>query len=376
MGSNMTTFAVVLREKDTAGALGVSLAFAAMMIPNIIWAPVAGLLADKYSTRNLVPPMLLLMSLSTVSIAFTPFWWAPIALFITSSAGVVVGAGYQSMLPAVSAPQDLARVNGVGQTYVSVGMLAGPALAGLLVGATGFFWPFIIDFFSFIVLAAAFRFVGLTRTPVVHVDGPKLKAMDGVRELFKDPFLRAIVVMITAIVAALGIVNVGEVFLITDELNASAFIYGIVGSLFAAGSLIGAFVVSKLKLTKRQEGYAAVFSPALLVLSVMGLSLAPDWGWAMVTTFIAGLGNAAINSYGVALIMERSKEEARGRIMAAFGAMVTSGGISSLALGGILISAFGVREVLFGGALLSGLVLVALGPGVLRRALHPERYAA
>lgn len=374
MGSNMTTFAVVLREKDTAGALGVSLAFAAMMVPNIVFAPLAGLLADKYSTRNLVPPMLLLMSLSTVSIAFTPFWWAPIALFITASAGVVVGAGYQSMLPAVANNDDLARVNGMGQTYVSVGSLAGPAVAGLLVGATGYFWPFIIDFVSFIVLAVTFRYVGLTRKPVIHVDGPKLKAMDGVRELFKDPFLRAIVIMITVIVAALGIVNVGEVFLITVELKASAFIYGVVGSLFAAGSLIGAFVVSKLKLSKRQESFAAVFSPALLVLSVIGLSLAPHWGWAMVTTFIAGLGNASINSYGMALIMERAKEETRGRILAAFGAMVTTGGISSLAMGGILIGMFGVRQVLFAGAVISGIVLIALGPGVLRRALHPERY--
>ncbi|NDC48550.1 MAG: hypothetical protein EBZ61_05650, partial [Micrococcales bacterium] len=69
LGSALTTFAVVLRDKEAAGPAGVSALFLCMLVPSVIFSPWAGLLADKYQTRLFLPPLMLVMSLCSFSLA-------------------------------------------------------------------------------------------------------------------------------------------------------------------------------------------------------------------------------------------------------------------------------------------------------------------
>ncbi|MEL0135343.1 MAG: hypothetical protein VW803_04085, partial [Aquiluna sp.] len=46
MGSSLTTFAVILRDKDVVGPTGVSIILLAMLIPNVLMAPFSGQIAD------------------------------------------------------------------------------------------------------------------------------------------------------------------------------------------------------------------------------------------------------------------------------------------------------------------------------------------
>ena len=61
LGSALTTFTVILRDKDAIGAEGVSLLLLAMAVPTIVLSPIAGYLADRYSTRTVVIPLLIVM---------------------------------------------------------------------------------------------------------------------------------------------------------------------------------------------------------------------------------------------------------------------------------------------------------------------------
>lgn len=55
MGSTMTTFAVILRDKDVVGPTGVSIIFFTMLIPNILMDPVSGQIADRFQSRVVTP---------------------------------------------------------------------------------------------------------------------------------------------------------------------------------------------------------------------------------------------------------------------------------------------------------------------------------
>jgi len=74
-----------------------------------------------------------------------------VAFFITATFGTMVGAASSATVGYLSKPEDMTRVTGIQQTYVSMGSLAGPAAGGILVGTTGYFWPFVIDSVSFFV---------------------------------------------------------------------------------------------------------------------------------------------------------------------------------------------------------------------------------
>lgn len=366
-GSSLTTFAVVLRDKDSVGPIGVAAILLAMMIPNIVFAPLGGLLADKFSTRTLQPPLLTVMGLSSASLALGwPHWWTYIALAITASCGVAVGASFNAALPTVAAQEDLPRASGLMQTYSSAGTLFAPALGGILVSSTGYVWPFIIDGISFLVLGAALLGLGINRPGVVHEQGEKLRAMDGLREVWNDQLIRSILVLVTVLILTLGVINVGEVFLITDVLKANAFIYGLTGTAFAVGAVLGGVAASSLKVSEEKHPRMVVISMGVLVFAITGLAVSWHWWVAIVMSFIAGVGNSILNAYGVGIIMRRSRNETRGRVMAAFGAVATSASVAASGVGGILIGVFGVRNVLEVGAALSAVVVVIFGPTVLR----------
>ena len=366
-GSSMTTFAVILRDKDSIGPMGVALIMLSMMIPGIVFAPLGGLLADKFSTRALQPPLLTVMGLSSASLALGwPHWWTYAALAITAACGVAVGASFNAALPTVAAPEDLPRASGTMQTYASFGTLFAPALGGILVSTTGYVWPFLLDGISFLILGAALLALGINRPGVVHQEGEKLKAMDGLREVWNDQLIRAILILVTVLILSLGVVNVGEVFLVTDELKATPFIYGLVGSAFAVGSILGGVGASTLKIPENRHPQLVVLSLGVLSVAILGLALSWHWWVAIVMSFIAGIGNSVLNAYGVGIIMRRSKDATRGRVMAAFGAVATSSSVAASGAGGILIGIFGVRAVLVVGGIFATIIVVLLSPAVLR----------
>jgi MFS family permease len=336
-------------------------------VPIIFMSPISGLIADRFSSRQVILPALAIMGLSSASLATSlPLWWTPIALFITATAGAVVGPAMQAVEVTITAPGDLPRVTGLMQSMASLGTLFAPALGGILVSTTGYFWPFVIDALSFWLLAVVFFAINVNRPSVKHETGEKLSAMAGIKFVFSDRLIRALVVLVGVLIIALGGFNVGEVFLVKDELHADNYIYGIVAALFAAGSILGSLLTAAIKLPTKHHALASIVGIVIIILTMAGLSIAPHWWVAMVLSFITGVGNSILNAYAISIIMTRSPAHALGRVNAAIGAIISSGSIIGIVISGIAIANFGVRPVLFVGAVLSAIVMVIFAPEVLR----------
>lgn len=371
LGSALNTFAVVLRDKDHVGAAGVAGYLLAFGLPTIFMAPISGLIADKFSTRTVILPALFVMGLSSATLALgLPLWWTPIALVITATAGTLVGPASQAMQVLYTHPDDRPRVTGLMQSMASAGMLVAPAVGGILVSTTGYFWPFVIDALSFWILGLTFWGIGLNRQPVQHEAGEKFSAIAGAKFVFSDRLIRALVILVSVLIVALGSFNVGEVFLVKDELHASDFIYGVVSAMFAAGEISGAILTASVKLNRKFHASATVFGIAILVLAIFGFSLASHWWMAMVLAFITGFGNAVLNAYAISIVMTRSPKEMLGRVNAAIGAIIQSGGVIGIVLSGYAIKIWGVRPVTFVASIISALILLIFAPDVLRYGRH------
>ena len=368
LGSSLTTFTVVLRYKDEVGAAGVSAIMLAMIVPTILAAPYGGLLADRLSTRVLVPSLLALMGLSSLSIAFNlGFAWSLVFLAITAACGTPVGAAFSAVLPEYSAPEDLARVNSLMNIGASLGGMFGPGLAGILIKLTSsYFWPFVIDGVSFWILAAAILVLGINRKPHPHEDGEKASMLAGAKAIGTIPLVRALVIMFAMLIASISVMNVGEVFLVMNVLGADTFIYGIVSATFAIGIVLGSSIISSLKLPEKRHSPLIVLS--LGAISLFTVIIAFAWHWAVVAVvwFFAGVANSVLNSYGSALILNRTPENVRGRVMASVQAIFSVANVASMAIGGALIEAYTVRPVLAGAGILSAVSLIFTAPAVLR----------
>ena len=367
LGSSLTTFAVILRDKDAVGAVGISGYLLAFGLPTIFMAPVSGLIADKFSSRVVIGPALLVMGLGSLTLALGwPLWWTPFALLITAIAGTLVGPAFQAAQVSVTAKEDVPRVSGIMQSMASAGTLFAPALGGILVASTGYFWPFVIDAVSFWMLGVVFFALNINRKPVVHETGEKMSATAGLKFVFSDRLIRAITILVSVLIIALGTLNVGEVFLAQDELHANAVQYGIISALFAAGSIVGALATAAIKLEAKHHALTMLLGIVLLILVVFMMSIAWHWTVLVVLSFVAGVGNSMLNAYAIGIVMTRSPAEALGRVNAAIGAVIQTGSVVAIMTGGVLIGVFGVREVIFVSAILSALVLLVFGPEVIR----------
>ncbi|NBY43335.1 MAG: MFS transporter, partial [Micrococcales bacterium] len=283
LGSAMTTFAVVLRDKNSQGPAGVSVLFLCMLLPAIFLSPWAGLLADRYSTRRLMPPLLALMSLCSLSLAFGfPIWWSYFALLVSSSANTAVNASFNALIPSLTTKEDLTRANGLQTTFSAMGSLIAPAVGGILVSTTGFFWPFIIDSVSFLVLILVILLLKVDRTIGTHTD-EGLKVLAGLKFVFQDKLVRSIVILVTVLIVSLGVIQVGEVFLIIDELKGDPLIYGLVGAIFASGAVIGGVFAALTKVPMRY--HLIIVSVAIIYVAVAVITIGNAHHWWVVMVF-------------------------------------------------------------------------------------------
>ncbi|MFM2175199.1 MAG: hypothetical protein RLZZ527_275, partial [Actinomycetota bacterium] len=292
------------------------------------------------------------------------FWVIGLIIFLSSSFGAVVPTAWATLVPRLSTREDLPRVMGLTQSFFSLAMLAGPAVGGLLVGATGYTWPFIIDSLTFMIVAAAPFLINVNRPGMQKHVASNQGAFDGLRTIFGDPLLRALTILLSLFVLALGVINVGEVFLVIDILGASPFIYGLIGSIFAVGVLFGGITVRSLRVPEVR--HAAMIVSALFLMSISSLLIAtaPHWIIIAVFSFTLGFGNAGLQAYASSMIIGRTPEIQRGRVMAGLQALISIGTLTSFAAAGFLIGIFGVREVLTAGAIIGFAFLVALSPSI------------
>lgn len=371
----MTTFAVVLRDKDAIGEQGIAFYFMAFGIPSIIMAPLSGWVVDRFSTRAVIGPALAIMGLSSFSLTLPwPIWWTPVALLITATAGTVVGPASQAAMLTVTAPEDIPRSTGLMQSFSSAGMLFAPVAASFLITGFGYSWPFVVDAVSFWMLGVVIYLTGVNRKSVAHEKGEKLSALEGMRFAFRDPLLRAIIVLLAVLVLSVGVFNVGDVFMVQNELHATVTEYGFIGMTLSVGSILGSLIASAIKLDRKYHTWAMLLGVLLIIVGLTVITFAWHWIVVLVMSFVLGLGNSALNSYAQGLVFGKAPQEMLGRIGAAVGAVFSAASVGSLIIAGPLLQNLHVRGAYAVSAAAGILVFIIFTPAVLRanRKEHAE----
>jgi DHA3 family macrolide efflux protein-like MFS transporter len=366
LGTELTIFTLVFREKDQ-GPAAIAALFIVGTLPMIIFSPWAGTIADRFSTRTVIPIASVIGGAAIFALAQElPNYLILTLLFIANTCASVVGPTWGKLTPTLAKKDDIGRAMGTIQSYFSIAGLFGPALAGLLVDRTGFVITFMIDGFLTTFIALVPFLINVNHKPQPLEPGEKTSVSAGFKFMMDNPLLRSLVILVFGMVLCISVVNVGDVFLLTDIMGASSFIYGLVGTGFAAGTLIFSAFTGSRKVSPKTELIILGFGMAILSLSGFGVGIAPNYWFIMVIWFIAGMGNATINAYGVGMMIKVTPHEVQGRVFAAFGAIVSVASIGSMSVAGLLIDAFGVREVFVIAGSLAFVAFAVLFPTVYR----------
>ncbi len=366
LGSELTVFALVLRERGH-GATFVSILLAAGTVSMVVMVPVAGWVADRFSTKQIIPFTSLLQGSLIISLIYQHnMVLIAITVFLSSSCGAIENPAFMALMPTLVAPKDFTKQMGLAQTLYALAGLGAPALGGVLVSQTGYKTPFVIDTLTFVILAFAPTLLNVDRKSQAGSGGEKIKAGDGMRFIFSNRYLRSMAILISAFLFAAGTLSISNLFLLVKVLHTSVFIYGLSGAAMALGMIVGGILLMQMTIDESNQPKAVTFVLFGAAILIMGLSFAGNWSIVLILDLLIGVLVSILTNLISTIFIQRSPSEMRGRIGAAINAFINVGMIGSLVVSGPLIDWLGTRKLLFVAGIAALLTLGALSPAVLR----------
>jgi len=364
---NWLVLTVLTHHRASAMGLVMSL----QMIPQLLLLPWTGSAADHSDQRRLL--MLTQSAMGALAIGLgvltvtglVQLWHVYAFALLFGCVSAFDSPVRQVFVSQLVGDEDLHNAVTLNSLSFNMGSLVGPAAAGLLIAAFGTGWAFLLNGASFLaVLASLFRI----RTAELHGADRASRArgsfVESLRYVAGRPDLITILVML-ALVGTFGL-NF-SIFISTMAVrvfHADARGFGVLSSMMAAGTVIGAFASARRR--ERPTLRTLAWSAALLGGAYTLAALAPTyWSFGAVLA-VLGLGYLVFIT-GTNALMQLSTEPAmRGRVMAMRIGIALGGAPLGAPIVGWIADNWGPRWALGVGAA-SGFSAALVGTAILLR---------
>jgi MFS family permease len=332
---------LVLQLTGDPLATGTVLAVAG--IPRALFMLVGGALTDRFSPRtlmllsNLFRFVLTGMLAATVMIGSINLWMLYAFALLFGLADAFFYPAQSSIIPRMVQKDDLQAGNSIIQGTAQISIFVGPALAGLLIalfgqsqvaGTTenapdlqGIGLAFAFDALTFLASLAT---LALMRMRTIAADtgtseqqGVLSSIHEGLVNVWNDGVLRAVFVLIAAMnLFVMGPFSVGIPVLADTRWAEGAAAFGIIVSVYGAGSLLGTVVAGALpKPGPHQLGKVLMLLSVLTGICVALLGIAPTTILAAAVSFIIGVSDGYVIIMFMTWLQARTAPSMLGRMM-------------------------------------------------------------
>ena len=324
----------------TGSAELLSLIFVLQLLPRVVLAPIAGMLADSLDRRRIVLGADLARAGLVALLPFTSNTWQIAVLAMLVAVGNALARPAElAAVPMVVPPGQLVPALSVSQVAASVVRIVGPALAAGVIAVTGPRPAFALQTVCFLVSAGCMFRVVLP--PVERVQttarlaAVRREVADGLRVVRDNPVVRGItaVEMLWQLVTAALVVGVLLFVEETLRLGAdAATVFSLLTATFAAGTALGALVARFVEKRIGRIRLMAIGYLAPLMLVPAGFT--PPLPVLFICLFILGFTDAwaviAMQTY----LAEAVLDAMRGRVYATWLGAVTLAGAAGFGLVG------------------------------------------
>jgi MFS family permease len=371
-GAAITALTFIVYQR-THSAMLLSVAYLVSFGVVGFFTPLAGWLADRVDRRRLIIACELASAALFLAVTFVSAPWLMIALvFAASLAGAPVWPAFEAAIPNLVTPDDLTWANSLGSVTFNIGRTAGPVAGGFLIAIIGGGGVFALNAATFTVLAGfVWLATGDYSAKGDHTSPEAHGLWAGFRHVAHSRFLLPIVIAWTIMWLAVDIAWVADAPL-AEELHVGAVGFGLLGSLFGLGAILGGLAARWLR--RRGEPAALLSGTFGVTVGFAFVGLAPQFALVLFGEMIA----AFLDSFGAVAgtnVLQRSTPDAiRGRVFGAIGAAGLIMNVPAFLLGGVLVGAIGPRGVYLVGAAIAVVAGLVMLPGL--RSLRAERATA
>ena len=353
-------------------AWAISLILLADFVPAMLFGPVFGAAADRWSRRKCLIVSDVVRAAAFLGIALVDSFAATVGLALLAGAGTgLFNPASLAAVPSLVKPERLPAATALYGAITDLGYIVGPALAALLLLFGG---PEVILYAN----AATFVVSGLVLSrlrfgaapPIEDESAPRpgllREAREGLWVIAGMVGLRAVIVASGAMLLFAGLFNVAELPYAVDELDAGDAGFGaltaVYGLGFVGGSLSGSRGGATAALKRRFLGGLALVGAGFIACGV-----APTFAAAVPAFGLAGIGNGLLLVYERLLIQTTVDDRVMARTFGVRDGLSAWAFAAGFLAAGGLIAALGVRTVLVVAGL-GALLVWALSAFALRHA--------
>jgi MFS family permease len=363
----------------TGSAELLSLIFILQLLPRVVLAPIAGMLADSLDRRRIVLGADLTRAGLVALLPFTNSAWQIALLAMLVAVGNALARPAElAAVPMVVPPGQLVPALSVSQVAASFVRIVGPALAAGVIAALGPRPAFGLQSLCFLVSAGCIA--GVVLPPVQRqkrmtslAEAVRREIADGLRVVRDHPIVRGItaVEMLWQLVTAALVVGillfVEETLRLGDD---AATVFSLLTATFAAGTALGALVARTVEKRIGRMWLMAIGYLAPLMLVPAGFT--PPLPILFACLFVLGFTDAwaviAMQTY----LAEAVPDGMRGRVYATWLGAITLAGAIGFGLVGWLTPRFGppMTLALVGAVVGIGGPLLLLATGAIAAMRH------
>jgi MFS family permease len=375
LGTQLTAVAVPYQVyRITHSSLDVGLVSLAQLVPLLVCSLAGGAIADAHDRRRVLMITEFLFGLSSVGLAVNgglrhPALWPLFAL--TAASGGLAGFDrptFNAAIPRLLPAGDLSAAYALWQVQFQIGIVVGPAIAGLILASGGLatvYWldvaSYVVSFISVVALRPQPPLVGAGKASFKSV-AEGLRYIKG-RQVIQGVYLLDIDAMVfgmpRALFPALGL------NFFHGGAQAVGFLYASPG----AGALVGALTTGWVK-TIRRQGRAVIIAVILWGVAITVFGLVDILWVAMVLLALAGWADVLSAVFRSTILQTSIPDDLRGRLSAIQIAVVQGGPrLGDLEAGGVGEALGTGFSVVSGGAacVVGAILLAAALPGFRRQ---------
>ncbi|GAA0449773.1 MFS transporter [Streptomyces sp. NPDC046215] len=354
---------LVLSITGSSAAVGITTAL--QFLPMLLLGLYGGVIADRYPKRRLLLFTQAAMAVTGLALAaltlsgHVQVWHVYLIAFALGLVTVVDNPVRQAFVAEMVGPDDLRNAVSLNSANFQSARLVGPAVAGVLITAVGSGWAFLLNGLSFAAPIAALL---LMRTAELHKAerAPRGKGQlrEGLRYVAGRPDLFWPIVLV-GFIGTFGFnFPIWLTAFVNDVFHAGAGTYGLLNTLMAAGSLVGALLAARRGTSRLRVLVGAAVAFGLLEITA---ALSPQF-WVFAALLVPiGMVGLTVNVTANSSLQLATDPAMRGRVMSLFMMVFMGGTPLGAPLVGYVTDVYGARTGFLAGGAVSLLAALTVG---------------
>jgi MFS family permease len=339
-----------------------------------ILSPLTGHLGDRFDRRKV---MMISESIAAAVFFTMAFIDAPKPLIVLAFVSAMAESPFWSASAAaipnlVEREEDIAWANSLLGLGRNAGIMIGPVIGGVLLTTLGAPWVFAINGATFVVSVLLTMSVkaDYSREHTAAEEEAHQGITAGLRFIWHDRPLRAMVIAWTVFLLGAGMGMVADAPL-AEHFGAGSAGFGLLIACWGLGSVVGSLLGRKL--TERSEPVWLVLGAAGIAVAGLGIAFAPSFAFVLGALLLMGTSDGISIVAEQGIMMRRSPDAVRSRVMAGFDALLSLGIAVAYVFAGPVLEALGPKGVYGVGGVSAAIAAVLLLPVLrLRRGAAAE----